>query len=199
MSDDDMIRCGDVLKAVYDAMVYSNRVPLTFVQKRIRALIDNPQEDTISTLYGALAQRQQPLGAEFGAAIFSDVESLYDDNTGKEVMPSDETRPVPRASDTAAAGLSAGGGANYDAVRMAIHQMVGLEGEYHVEQESADRALALLHRMEAKRGQAPLLLVEDGSPVFTWVIGGWKLYQYCDEEETQTFRWQGPPATEGRA
>jgi hypothetical protein len=54
-----------------------------------RALIDNTGKDTIATLYGALAQRQQPLGAEFQAAIFSDVESLYDNSPGKEVMPSE--------------------------------------------------------------------------------------------------------------
>jgi hypothetical protein len=70
----------------------------TRIEAAILALIDNPGEDTISTLYGALAQRQQPLGAEFQAAIFSDVESLYDDNPGKEVMP-DAAQSPPAGHD----------------------------------------------------------------------------------------------------
>jgi hypothetical protein len=63
-----------------------------------RALIDNTGKDTIATLYGALAQRQQPLGAEFQSAIFSDVDSLYDNSPGKEVMP-DEARTTRAAHD----------------------------------------------------------------------------------------------------
>jgi hypothetical protein len=272
MSDDDMIRRGDVLKAVYDAMAYSNRVPLTFVQKRIRALpavqprvkplvwtafskeclraesifgiyelmwgfkngqaflssphlcridtwhpdiefakayavtdyearilsalepavqpdaaailqerpdsldrvaraiclasygaanpvpvpdelmpnawerlrdryallaeaailalIDNSGKDTIATLYGALAQRQQPLGAEFQAAIFSDVDSLYDNSPGKEVMP-DKARTTRAAHDTGP-GDQAVAGAAQDAI---LYGTGFMQGGKHVSPE----------------------------------------------------------------
>jgi hypothetical protein len=120
------------------------------------------------------------------------------DNPGKEVMPSEQDNTNTR-SDTAPAGLSAGGGAVYDAVREAIQKMVGRRDEYGIPRWSANRAIAILRDMEARNCPAPRLLVEDGRPVLTWVIGGWKLYQYCDEEETQAFHWQGPPATDGGA
>ena len=159
------------------------------------ALIDNPGEHTIATLYGALAQGQKRLGADFEAAWSANVDSLYDNSPGKEVMP-DEASSARGSSDTAPAGLSAGGGADYDAVREAIQKMVGRRDEYGIGRLSADRAIAFLNVMEAQNCPAPRLLVEGGSPVFTWVIGGWKLYHDCDDEETQSFRWQGPPATE---
>ena len=75
-----------------------------------RALTDNPGNDTIATLYGALAQGQKRLGADFDAAWAANVDSLYDNSPGKEVMP-DEASSARGSSDTAPAGLSAGGGA----------------------------------------------------------------------------------------
>ena len=76
---------------------------------QIAALEPAVQPDA-AAIYDALAQGQKPLGAEFQAAIFGDVESLYDNNPGKEVMPdvSGSARP---SHDAAPASLSAGGGA----------------------------------------------------------------------------------------
>ncbi|MFN7883208.1 MAG: hypothetical protein ACK5PF_09380 [bacterium] len=119
-------------------------------------------------------------------------------NPGKEVMPDVEDTHHARP-DTAPAGLSAGGGADYRTARQAIQKMLRWQGEYYVQRESADLALAFLDDMEARNHPAPRLLVEDGSVILTWVINGWKLYKYCDEEETQSFHWQGPPVTEGGA
>ena len=184
------------------------------IEGQILALINNPghvketvktehdREDVLTpdaaAAYLALAQGQEPLGSDFEAVWDAHVDILYDNSPREEVMP-DEAGRARGSSDTAPAGLSAGGGADYRAVREAIQQMVGLEGEYKVEQESADRALDFLDDMEAKNCPAPRLLVEDGSVILTWAIGGWKLYKYCDEEESQSFYWQGPPATEGGA
>jgi hypothetical protein len=73
MSDDDLIRRGDVLKAVYDAIAYSNGLPLTSVHTRIRALpAVQPRVKPLVWL-----QRPNRLGelsadAEFGAYSVSD-------------------------------------------------------------------------------------------------------------------------------
>ena len=51
----------------------------------VLALIDNPGNDTIATLYSALAQGQKRLGADFEAVWDANVDILYDNNgLGKE-------------------------------------------------------------------------------------------------------------------
>ena len=153
------------------------------------------ETDRLRTAKNNHAHKFDTKGEAMAEGAFRVVVALADliDNPGKEVTAIGSDRAQ---TDTAPAGLSAGGGADYDAVRQAIQKMTRLEGEYHIDRESADRALAFLNAREAKNCPAPRLLVEDGSVILTWVIGGWKMYQYCDEEETQAFSWQGPPATE---
>jgi hypothetical protein len=48
------------------------------------ALIDNAGGDTAATLFGALAQGQKRLGADFEEAWSANVDSLYDNSPGKE-------------------------------------------------------------------------------------------------------------------
>ncbi len=68
MSDNDLIRRGDVLKAVYDALAYSNRLPLPFVQTRIRALPAVQPDLTDPTVAGLMADNARLL-AERDALI----------------------------------------------------------------------------------------------------------------------------------
>jgi hypothetical protein len=190
------VRADDA--AIREADADAEARGLNLAIERVTAFLSRTDDAAHQLAVDAMLEDMQNDNHESEIRLYRQVILALINNPGKEVMPS-EAWPNRAALDTAPAGLSAGGGADYDAVREAIQQMVGLEGEYHVEQESADRALDFLDDMEAKNCPAPRLLVEDGSVILTWVIGGWKLYQYCDEEETQSFHWQGPPATDGGA
>ena len=82
------------------------------------AIAEIEEQPDAAAIYDALAQGQKPLGAEFQAAIFGDVESLYDNKPGKEVMP-DESRTARPSHDAAPASLSAGGGAGWQPIETA--------------------------------------------------------------------------------
>jgi hypothetical protein len=118
-------------------------------------------------------------------------------NTGKEVMP-DEARTTRAAHDIGPGDQAVAGAAAYPALREAIHKMVGLyetgdRSTYSACPQSAILAIAFLDDYEARNCPAPKLLVDDCDIALTWEVGGWKLYQYCDAEESISFRWIGTP------
>jgi hypothetical protein len=87
---------------------------------------------------------------------------------------------------------------DYTTLRETIHKMtgiyeIGIRSAFATSRESADRAIAFLDDYEARNCPAPKLLVDDCDIALTWEVGGWKLYQYCDAEGTQAFRWTGQP------
>lgn len=85
------------------------------VIKGINALIDKPGKE-------AALREMARLGQEFDAAIFSDVEGLYENGEpGKEVVQPEKQsiNPNIREPDTAPAGLSAGGGAGWQPIETA--------------------------------------------------------------------------------
>ena len=90
---------------------------IEYIRADIASAIPAVQRHAVA-IYDALAQGQKPLGAEFQAAIFGDVESLYDNKPGKEVMP-DESRTARPSHDAAPASLSAGGGAGWQPIETA--------------------------------------------------------------------------------
>jgi hypothetical protein len=120
------------------------------------------------------------------------------DNPRKEVMPPVPVIDATNASDIGPGDQAVAGAAAYPALREAIHKMVGLyetgdRSTYSACPQSAILAIAFLDDYEARNRPAPKLLVDDCDIALTWEVGGWKLYQYCDAEESISFRWIGTP------
>ena len=110
----------------------------------------------------------------------------------------DEARTTRAAHDIGPGDQAVAGAADYPALREAIHKMVGLHetgdrSTYSACPQSAVSAIAFLDDYEARNCPAPKLLVDDCDIALTWEVGGWKLYQYCDAEESISFRWTGAP------
>jgi hypothetical protein len=222
MSDHDLIRRGDVLRVVYDALTYSSG-QAAFVQRRIRALpavqpdaaaILQERPDSLDRVARAIclasygAANPVPVPDELMPNAWERLRDRYAllaeaailaliDNSGKEVMP--DERPVRvRQTDTGSGDQAVAGAADYPALREAIHKMVGLyetgdRSTYSACPQSAVSAIAFLDDYEARNCPAPKLLVDDCDIALTWEVGGWKLYQYCDAEESISFRWIGTP------
>ncbi len=108
-----------------------------------------------------------------------------------------ETNPTTPQPDIGP-GDAVAGAADYPTLREAIHKMAGLyeigdRSAFAACPQSAFLAIAFLLDCEARNCPAPKLLVDDCDIVLTWEVGGWKLYQYCDAEESISFRWIGAP------
>jgi len=104
MSDDDMIRRGDVLRVVYDALTYSSG-PAAFVQRRIRALpAVQPDAAAIGKAAWNIAvemELQAAMSTKTAAkagAIEAAIRALID-NPGKEMVPSEPNGSAKGPSD----------------------------------------------------------------------------------------------------